>query len=48
LIRRKPVPFHIMERSGIIGFVLVMLVFFIGFSNDIGRISSGEGFESVR
>ena len=48
LVRRKPVPFHIMERSGIIGFVLVILIFFIGLSNDIGRISSGEGFESVR
>ncbi|MEA2443943.1 MAG: regulator of sigma protease, partial [Thermoleophilales bacterium] len=25
LVRRKPVPFHIMERSGVVGFVLVML-----------------------
>ena len=48
LIRRKPVPFHIMERSGVVGFVLVILLFAIGFSNDLGRISSGEGFESVR
>ena len=48
LIRRKPVPFHIMERSGVIGFVLVIMIFAIGLSNDVGRISSGEGFESVR
>jgi regulator of sigma E protease len=46
LVRRKPVPFHIMERSGVIGFMLVMVIFFIGFSNDIGRLS-GDGF-SVR
>jgi regulator of sigma E protease len=48
LIRRKPVPFHIMERSGVIGFVLVMLIFFIGLSNDLGRLTSGEGFPTVR
>jgi regulator of sigma E protease len=46
LVRRKPVPFHIMERSGVIGFMLVMLIFVIGLSNDIGRLS-GDGF-SVR
>jgi regulator of sigma E protease len=46
LVRRKPVPFHIMERSGVIGFALVMIIFFIGLSNDIGRLT-GDGF-SVR
>jgi regulator of sigma E protease len=46
LVRRKPVPFHIMERSGVIGFALVMIIFVIGLSNDIGRLS-GDGF-SVR
>jgi len=46
LVRRKPVPFHIMERSGVIGFMLVILIFVIGLSNDIGRLS-GDGF-SVR
>jgi regulator of sigma E protease len=44
LIRRKPVPLHVMERSGVIGFALVMIVFVIGLSNDIGRLSGGEGF----
>ncbi len=43
LVRRKPVPFHIMERSGVIGFALVMIIFFIGLSNDIGRLT-GDGF----
>ena len=45
-IRRKPVPLHVMERSGIIGFMLVAVIFVIGLSNDIGRLS-GDGF-SVR
>jgi regulator of sigma E protease len=42
-IRRKPVPFSVMERSGVIGFMLVMFIFLIGLSNDIDRLS-GEGF----
>jgi regulator of sigma E protease len=46
VIRRKPVPLHVMERSGIIGFMLVALIFVIGLSNDIGRLQ-GDGF-SVR
>ena len=45
-IRRKPVPLHVMERSGLIGFMLVAVIFVIGLSNDIGRLS-GDGF-SVR
>ena len=43
-VRRKPVPFSVMERSGVIGFMLVILLFFIGLSNDIDRLSSG-GFD---
>ncbi len=42
-IRGKPVPFAVMERAGMIGFVLVIGLFFIGLSNDIGRLT-GEGF----
>jgi regulator of sigma E protease len=42
-IRRKPVPFSVMERAGVVGFMLVILVFLVGLSNDIGRLS-GEGF----
>jgi regulator of sigma E protease len=43
-VRRKPVPFSVMERAGVVGFMLVILIFLIGLSNDIGRLS-GEGFQ---
>jgi regulator of sigma E protease len=43
-IRRRPVPFSVMERSGVVGFMLVILLFLVGLSNDIDRLS-GEGFQ---
>jgi regulator of sigma E protease len=43
-IRRKPVPYSTMERSGVIGFALVLMLFAIGLSNDIGQLSNG-GFK---
>jgi regulator of sigma E protease len=43
-VRGKPVPLRIMERSGVIGFALVLILFFIGLQNDIGRLT-GEGFD---
>ena len=43
-LRGKPIPFRVMERAGVVGFMLVIFLFYIGLSNDIGRISSGEGF----
>ena len=43
-VRRKPVPFAVMERAGVVGFMLVILIFLIGLTNDIGRLS-GEGFK---
>jgi len=42
-IRGRPVPYAVMERAGIIGFALVLGLFFIGLTNDIGRLT-GEGF----
>ena len=42
-IRRRPVSLATMERAGVIGFALVIGLFLIGLSNDIGRLS-GEGF----
>jgi regulator of sigma E protease len=41
--RGRPVPFAVMERAGVIGFALVIGLFLIGLSNDIGRLT-GEGF----
>jgi regulator of sigma E protease len=45
-VRGRPVPFAVMERAGVVGFMLVIGLFVLGLSNDIGRLS-GEGF-SVR
>jgi regulator of sigma E protease len=42
-VRGRPVPFRVMERAGAIGFVLVIMLFVLGLSNDIGRLT-GEGF----
>jgi len=42
-LRGRPVPLRVMERSGVIGFMLVIGLFLIGLSNDIGRLT-GEGF----
>jgi regulator of sigma E protease len=42
-IRRKPVPFSVMERAGVVGFMLVIGLFLLGLTNDIDRLS-GEGF----
>jgi regulator of sigma E protease len=42
-VRGKPVPYRVMERAGALGFVLVMMLFLLGLTNDIGRLT-GEGF----
>jgi regulator of sigma E protease len=42
-LRGAPVSMRVMERASFIGFALVAMLFFIGLSNDIGRIT-GEGF----
>ena len=42
-VRRRPVSLRVMERAGVVGFMLVILIFLIGLSNDIDRLS-GEGF----
>jgi regulator of sigma E protease len=43
-VRRRPVSLAVMERAGVVGFMLVILIFLIGLSNDIDRLS-GEGFQ---
>ncbi len=42
-VRGRPVPFAVMERASVVGFMLVIFLFAIGLSNDIGRLT-GEGF----
>ena len=44
-IRGRPVPFRIMEQSGVLGFMLVIFLFIVGFTNDIGRLT-GDGFDT--
>jgi regulator of sigma E protease len=44
-VRGRPVPYRVMEQAGILGFMLVMLLFTIGFTNDIGRLTGG-GFDT--
>jgi regulator of sigma E protease len=43
-VRRRPVPFSVMERAGVIGFMLVIGLFVLGLTNDIDRLS-GQGFQ---
>ncbi len=44
-VRGRPVSLAVMERAGVVGFMLVILIFLIGLSNDIDRLS-GEGFQT--
>jgi regulator of sigma E protease len=44
LVRRKPVSYRTMEKSSVIGFMLVIGLFVLGLTNDIGRLA-GEGFQ---
>jgi regulator of sigma E protease len=43
-VRGRAIPFSVMERAGFVGFALVLALFVIGFTNDIGRLT-GEGFQ---
>ncbi|MGD9737516.1 MAG: RIP metalloprotease [Solirubrobacterales bacterium] len=45
LRRGRPVSLRVMEQATVIGIVLVLGIFFLGLSNDIGRIT-GEGFNA--
>jgi regulator of sigma E protease len=42
-VRRRRIPFEVMERAGAVGFVLIAIVFAIGLTNDISTLS-GPGF----
>jgi regulator of sigma E protease len=41
-VRGRRIPFAVMERAGIVGFVLIILVFVIGLSNDVSALA-GKG-----
>ncbi|MCW2952246.1 MAG: peptidase [Conexibacter sp.] len=40
-LRGRAVPFALMERASIVGIALVLMLFVVGLSNDIGRIQDG-------
>jgi regulator of sigma E protease len=42
-VRGRRIPFEVMERAGVVGFVLIILVFVIGLSNDVSTLT-GKGF----
>jgi regulator of sigma E protease len=42
-VRGRRIPFEVMERAGIVGFVLILMLFAIGLSNDISTLT-GKGF----
>jgi regulator of sigma E protease len=41
-VRGKAIPFGLMERASVVGFVLILLLFFIGLENDVDRLRNGE------
>jgi regulator of sigma E protease len=42
-VRGKRIPFAVMERAGVVGFALIVLLFVIGLSNDVSALT-GPGF----
>jgi len=43
-VRGKAIPFAVMERAGFVGFALVIALFMVGLTNDIGRLT-GDGIQ---
>ncbi len=44
-VRGRRIKFEVMERAGAVGFVLIVLIFVIGLSNDISTLT-GQGFNA--
>jgi regulator of sigma E protease len=42
-LRGRPIPFRVLERASVVGFMLVAFLFIVGLTNDIGRLQ-GQGF----
>jgi regulator of sigma E protease len=40
-VRGRRIPFSVMERFGAVGFVLIILIFVIGLSNDVSTLAGG-------
>ncbi len=40
-LRGRPVPFSVIERASVVGFVLVLMLFAVGLTNDIDRLTGG-------
>jgi regulator of sigma E protease len=40
-VRGRRIPFEVMERASVVGFVLILMVFAIGLTNDIHALSNG-------
>ena len=45
-VRGRRISFAVMERAGLVGFVLIIMLFFVGLSNDISQLGSGAGLTS--
>jgi regulator of sigma E protease len=43
-LRGRPIPYAVMERASVVGFVLIVMLFAVGLTNDIGRLT-GDGFQ---
>lgn len=43
-IRGRAVSFAVMERASVLGFMIVIMLFLVGLSNDIGKLTSGKDF----
>ena len=44
-VRGRPVSFRVMEQASVVGFMLVIFLFFIGLTNDIDHLTGG-GFQT--
>jgi regulator of sigma E protease len=43
-VRGRPIPYRLLERASVVGFMLVAFLFVVGLTNDINRLS-GQGFQ---
>jgi regulator of sigma E protease len=41
-VRGRAIPFSVMERASVVGFILIALLFVIGLENDVDRLRNGE------